>query len=176
MKKHTILAAIAPIAMLAACGDDAETVDTMEAPEVETTTEADTVSDDSQATDVTPSTIEDAGDFSGTYNFTDSTGTPRSVTLDSAAGTYSYTAENGETRTGNYTVADDGYRFTIEDYYGEPGYFTFWEGNLVRLPDDTALSGDTITVSGERYARDDAPFSRDPELGSPVVPDDMTGQ
>ena len=62
--------------------------------------------------------------------------------------------------------------FEIEDYDGSPGYFTFSNGQLVRLQDDTSVN-EGMTVQGERYSgEDDAIFSREPQLASPVAPQD----
>lgn len=176
--KH-ILMAIAPIAMAAACSNEAETVDSedtaaasMEAPAGTAATYA--AAD--AAAPATPMRLGDAGDFSGTYTLSGADGNTTQVTLDSAAGTYSYTGANGEPMTGRYTVDDDGYRFIINDYYGRPGYFVMSDGALIRLPMDATLQGEGITVTGERYTRDNAQFSREPELGSPVVPEDMVSR
>ena len=99
-------------------------------------------------------------------------GTNRSVTLDASDDSYEYTASDGTTRSGNFIRLDDGYRLQIEDYDGSPGYFTFSNGQLVRLQDDTSVN-EGMTVQGERYSsEDDAMFSREPELASPVAPQD----
>lgn len=173
MNRKHILFAIAPIALVAACSNDADTVDTDETAVAEAdsgNTAAPASSDEATA----PTRLADAGDFSGDYSFAGPDGTTTRVTLDSKAGTYSYVGTNNQQVTGKYAVNNDGYRFVIDDYYGRPGYFVLSEGSLVRLPMDMTLEGNDITVTGERYARQDgAPFSREPELGSPVVPEDM---
>ncbi|MWV26606.1 hypothetical protein [Aurantiacibacter rhizosphaerae] len=170
MRKFIAITAAAPLALLAACGDS-EPADDMETAPVETTMAA----DDATATmpaDGPATTLDDSGDFSGTYNMQGDDGTSRSVTLNSADDSYEYTAADGTTRTGNYTRMDDGYRLQIEDFDGSPGYFTFSNGDLVRLQNDANVE-EGMTVQGERYSngnRDDAVFSREPELGSPVAP------
>ncbi len=176
MKRSYILMAIAPIAMVAACSNEADTVDTEDTAAATTDTGSGTASTDAAAeasAPATPKKLGEAGDFSGTYTLAGADGKTTQVTLDSAAGTYSYTGANGEPMTGRYTVDKDGYRFIINDFYGRPGYFVMSDGALIRLPLDATLQGDDITVTGERYTRDTAQFSREPELGSPVVPEDM---
>ncbi len=169
MRKYTILLAAAPLAMLAACGDDAE--EPVEPADTEMT---DT---DTAASEYTPgpaTSLADAGDYSGTYSYTGEDGATRNVTLNSADSTYSYTDAEGAEQSGTYTLADDGYRFRIDSYYGGPGWFTIRDGWLVRMSDDSEVTADTV-VTGESYVRDDgAMFSREPEPGSPVVPDDLT--
>ena len=170
MRKIITLTAAAPLALLAACGDN-EPADDLDADPVETTMPADDMSN--MQADGPATTLEETGEFSGTYNMQSEDGTSRSIRLDSSDDSYEYTASDGTTRTGNYTRLDDGYRLQIEDYDGSPGYFTFSNGQLVRLQDDTSIN-EGMTVQGERYSRDDddAMFSREPELGSPVAPQD----
>jgi hypothetical protein len=179
MKTSLIFTAIAPIALLAACSDDAETADPIDNADAELATSPETTSTTTAAADtgpMKPTKVAEAGDFSGTYSIAAGDGKTSRLTLDSKAGTYSYVAEDGQTRTGKYTLSDDGYRFIINDYNGRPGYFTLSDGFLVRLPTDVVLEGDNITVTGERFDRDKEVFSREPELGSPVVPADMVKQ
>lgn len=168
MRKFLTITAAAPLALLAACGDSEPDEDmAIDADQESVMTEdADmAMSEDGPAT-----RLEDAGDFSGTYTAQGSDGTSRSLTLDSSDDSYEYTASDGTTRTGNFTRLDDGYRLQIEDYDGSPGYFTFSNGELVQLENDTEMTADSM-ASGERYSNDDAVFSRDPELASPVAPD-----
>ncbi|MGB3796452.1 MAG: hypothetical protein WA957_09140 [Alteraurantiacibacter sp.] len=175
MRKILVISAAAPLALLAACGDSepAEDVDTTS---VETTMPADDMST-TMAADGPATTLDESGDFSGTYSMQGEDGADRNVTLNSADDSYEYTASDGTTRTGNYTRMDDGYRLQIEDYDGSPGYFTFSNGELVRLQDDTTVNEGT-TVQGERYSSrndssdDDAMFSREPRMASPVAPQD----
>ena len=171
-RKHMFFA-IAPIALVAACSNNADTVDTDEAVVAEADT-GDAAASASSNEPTAPTRLADAGDFSGDYSLAGPDGTTTRVTLDSKAGTYSYVGNNGQQVSGKYAVNNDGYRFVIDDYYGRPAYFVLSEGSLVRLPMDMTLEGNDITVTGERYTRDDgAQFSREPELGSPVVPEDM---
>ena len=172
MRKFIALTAAAPLALLAACGDN----DT----EVPADTDADlTAIDDTGASAETmaagPATsLADAGDYSGTYSVQTNDGTQRGITLNATDSTYSYVNRDGTERTGRYTITTDGYRMAIDDFYGEPAYFTISNGDLVKLQSDVDITPD-IEVSGERYSRsqgDDAVFSREPQLGSPVAPQD----
>ena len=172
MRKLTILLAAAPLALLAACGDKADDTDTAAADDtamadVDTAT---TAGDDTPG----PATwLKDAGDYSGTYSYTGDDGTKRELTFNSADKTYSYTAADGTKKTGTYTWADDGYRVLIDDYYGRPTYFAFRNGSFYELPANVALT-DEMVVTGNRYVRADGDsevFSREPELGSSVVPE-----
>ena len=175
MRKLLVLTAAAPLALLAACGDS--DTDTMAETDTAAMADAETNATTAAADMDAPSpatTLADAGDYSGTYSMSAPDGTMRGVTLNSSDSTYSYTAADGTERTGSYTVAPDGYRLSIEDFYGTPAYFAISNGSLVRLQGDTAIDETNIEVTGERYARsqgeDDAIFSRDPSLGSPVAP------
>lgn len=168
MRKIIALSAIAPIAMLAACGDNEVENEAMTAENAEMTTEM-TSPVEPQPAQAT--TLDEAGDFSGTYDYTGEDGTSTSVTLNSEDDSYEYTDAEGEVRTGNFTRLDDGYRLRIEDWNGAPAWFTISQGDLIRLQQDSSVTSD-ITVEGERFVRsdEDAMFSRDPELGSPVAP------
>ncbi|WP_340588468.1 hypothetical protein [Erythrobacter alti] len=172
MRKFTILLAAAPLALLAACGDS----DT----DVSADTDADlTAMDDSAPADDTMASgtataMADAGDFSGTYSAPDADGTERRISFNANDNTYSYVDLDGTERSGSYMIANDGYRMTVADFYGEPAMFTITNGELIRLQQDVEIQADT-EVSGQRYARtqdDDVVFSREPELGSPVAPQD----
>ncbi|NNC59432.1 MAG: hypothetical protein HKO05_05490 [Erythrobacter sp.] len=177
MRLPKILAAAAPLALLAACGDNVEDIEAAAADtENAIATEDVDTSGDDDSEPAAATKLDEAKDASGTYTVTDADGTTRRITLDTSAGTYEYKNDKGETKTGSYTRADDGYRFIINDYNGRIGYFAFSNGDLVRLPVDATLSPDDkgeVEVSGERYRRDDKPFTREPELGSPVAPQDL---
>ena len=168
MRFKTLILAAAPIALLAACSNEAEKTDDTATEEVAAADTSATGSyEDGPAT-----ALADAGDYSGTYSYSGDDGTSRNVTLSSSDTTYRYTDADGTEQTGTYTVLDDGYRFRIDSFYGGPGIFTIRDGWLVRLNDDTPVTADTV-VTGERYQRgdaDDAMFSRFPEPGSPVAP------
>ena len=172
MNKLTILAATAPLALLAACGDD---VDDVEAPDTETATtmSTDTAADTATSENMVATRLDDASDASGTYTYTGADGSANELTVDTTAGTYSYRTTDGTERTGQYERSHDGYRFLVGDYNGGPAYFTFSNGELVRLSANRPITSEMV-VEGERYTRSDKPFSREPEIGSPVVPDDMT--
>lgn len=166
MRNHTMLLAVAPLALLAACGDEPE--EPVEPVDAEMTADTTAAYEDGPAT-----RLADAGDYSGTYTYTGEDGTRRSVTINSADNTYRYTDAQGAEQSGTYTPADDGYRFRIESFHGGPGWFTIRDGWLVRLPGDSEVTADTV-VTGERYAREDsAVFSVEPEPGSQRVPDDL---
>lgn len=140
-----ITIAAAPLALLAACGGNEADETAIEEP-VETTAAVD------PANDAAPTTLVDAGDFSGSYNYTADDGTARNLTLDASDDSYEYTADDGTVRSGNYARMDDGYRFEIVDYYGGPGYFTYSGGSIYQLEDDT-FDSSQITVTGTRFDR-----------------------
>ena len=175
MRKFSIFAAtVAPLALLAACGDDdADQVDadadTSMMADNETNTDAMSTGD----SDMAASRMEDAGDYSGVYSATGEDGTETAVRLNSSGNTYEYVGADNEVRTGTYTLADDGYRFMISDWWGEPRWFTISNGDLVQLEGDVAINDDNVNVTGQRYTRaqeSDAVFSRFPEPGSSVAP------
>ena len=169
MRKLILIASAAPLALLAACGETAEDTTDVAVTDDMTATQPADPDEGGEAT-----AIAEAGDYSGTYSFTAADGTKRSVSLDSSNNSYRYTGEDGTERTGTYTIADDGYRLSFADYYGGPAYFAYRNGAFYRLPENITV--DTpIVASGERYARDDdAPFTREPEIGSPVAPTDLS--
>ena len=173
MRFHTLILAAAPIALLGACSDGADDTDaaTMTTEELDTTaTATDPADEPGRAT-----SLADAGDFSGDYTTTAPDGTTRSVRLNANDNTYSYTDAEGNEQTGTFTRDNDGYRLRITDFYGGPGIFTLRDGSLYRLNDDASVTADSM-VQGERYTRSDgdgAPFSREPEPGSPVAPQDL---
>lgn len=165
MRKYIALTAIAPLALVAACGDNDAEEDTVDTADTSMATEL-----EPEPVEATPTPIAEAGDFSGAYTYAANDGTGTSVRLNASDDTYEYTGEDGTVRTGTYSRASDGYRLIFEDYYGSPAYFTISNGELVRLAGDVEVTDD-ITVTGDRFARDDnAVFSREPELGSPVAP------
>ena len=169
MQKLFVSAALAPLVLIAACSQE-------NTDETSATTEAApataTASVEEPVAPATPTPIAEAGDYSGRYSITRADGTQGNITLDSSNDSYSYTDASGTTRTGTVRRLDDGYRFSIEDYEGSIAYFTLSNGSLIRLSDDVAIDN-TVTVTGERYSRDDKPFTREPELGSPVAPQDL---
>lgn len=169
MRNSLILAAAAPLALLAACGDnDVEDADT------DADVAADTMANDTAADeDGSATALSDAGDYSGVYSHTADDGTETAIRLNAADRTYEYVGPDNEVRSGRYSWAEDGYRLKIDDWYGDPAWFTISNGQLVKLVEDMEVN-EGITVSGERYQRaedGDAVFSRFPSLGSPVAPD-----
>ena len=174
MRNTAILFAAAPLALLAACGD-AETDDTMDADATTVATaDADpTAASDDDYTPGPATALADAGDYSGNYSYTASDGSQQGITINDKDKTYSYFGPNGLTRTGDYTWTPDGFRIMIPEWSEGPTWFVIREGQLVRLDEDKEFNAETV-VEGERYARDDdnAMFSREPELGSPVGPQD----
>lgn len=174
MRKYTILLAAAPLAMLAACGGAETDADMTDA---DATTVASAENDPTAADDsYTPgpaTKLEEAGDISGGYTYTGDDGTTRGVKLDAANKSYTYYGPNGLTRTGDYTWTPDGFRLMLPDFDEAPTWFVIREGSLVRLNEDKEWTPE-LTVEGERYGRDDdnAVFSRETELGSPVAPTD----
>ncbi|GGD60115.1 hypothetical protein GRI62_00350 [Erythrobacter arachoides] len=177
MRKYLILTAAAPLALLAACGDN----DADETAMTDDTAAADTMANDNAMADANmnaeagPATaLADAGDYSGVYNYTGTDG-ETAVRINSADSTYEYVGPDNQVQSGTYTTTPDGYRFQIADWYGSPTWFTVSNGQLVRLQEDMELNTENAaTVSGERYARaneGDAVFSRFPEPGSPVAPE-----
>lgn len=171
MRNTTIFFAAAPIALLAACGG-AETDDTMDA---DATTVATADADPTAASDdYTPgpaTALADAGDYSGNYTYTADDGSQQGLTINTEDKTYSYFGPDGLTRTGDYTWTPDGFRIMIPEWSEGPTWFVIREGQLVRLDEDKEFNAETV-VEGERYSRDDdnAMFTREPYLGSPVAP------
>lgn len=173
MRNFTILLAAAPIALLAACGGSETDDDAMMAEtEMAADEGATDMADDGYAPGPATS-LADAGDFSGNYSYTADDGTTRGVTLNSQDKTYTYFGPDGLRRTGDYTWTPDGFRIRIDEFDDRPAWFVIREGSLIRLNDDTEVTSEQ-TVEGDRYRRDDdnAMFSREPELGSPVAPTD----
>ena len=177
MRKSLILAAAAPLALLAACGDN----EADNAAMTEDTAAADSMANDSAMADTTATaeagpatTLADAGDYSGVYSYTGADG-DTAVRINSADSTYEYVGPDNQVQTGSYTTTPDGYRFRIDNWYGSPTWFTVSNGQLVRLNEDLELNTENaMTVTGERYTRateGDAVFSRFPEPGSPVAPE-----
>jgi hypothetical protein len=183
MNKHIALAAIAPFALLSACGSNESPADD---PAANTADSAMMETPVPTSAAATPTRLADAGDFSGSYSLaepsdaeiamvsdqagadTGSTAgtTPNrgSIRFNSADNTYEYTPAEGPARTGSFSRTDDNYRLLIEDFDGGPAYFAFSDGDLYRLSGDTPMS-DTINVTGERYSRSNN--SDNPTPGNP---------
>ncbi|WP_271079322.1 hypothetical protein [Aurantiacibacter sp. MUD61] len=174
MNKLTILAAAAPLALLAACGDS----DTEESMADDDATMGETAANDTAPMEGenadTATAVADAGDYSGVYSYTGEDGNQTAFRVNSTDMTYEYVGSDGEMRSGTYSVAEDGYRLQVSDWYGEPANFAISNNELVRLQGDLEMTN-SMTAEGERYARaqeGDAVFSRFPEPGSPVAPQD----
>ena len=173
MRQPTLLLAAAPLALLAACGDKAEEAGSTAADDTAMAT-ADTIPAATEDAPGPATALKEAGDYSGTYAYTGDDGSKRDITFNASDKTYSYTATDGTKKTGSYTWTPDGYRVLVNDYYGKPTYFAFRNGSFYELPANVALNADMV-VQGNRYARaageESEVFSREPELGSPVVPE-----
>ena len=156
MRKLIALTAVAPLALLAACG---------EAPVTEEEVAAEPAGmglDTTAATEyAAPGEISDDMDYSGDYTLTGLDGSESTMTLNRADNTYSYTAPGmSEPRTGSYTMADN--RIEIADFdNGEPAYFSVSNDALYRLADQDRLysdtEGSTIYVRGNTSASADQP-------------------
>ena len=174
MRNYLMMAAVAPIALVAACAGDADEGETTDA---DATTVASSENDPTAAEDdYTPgpaTALADAGDYSGNYSYTADDGKEYGVRLNSSDKTYTYFGPDGLQRTGDYTWTPDGFRIRIDEFDAGPAWFTIREGSLIRLNEDTEVDAE-MTVEGDRYRRDDdnAMFSRFPEIGSPVTPQD----
>ena len=179
MRKYLTLAAVAPLALLAACGDSDTETTTMDDDMVATdtgmddTAMADGNADASTMAPGTASTFADAGDYSGEYSYSADDGTTRNLTLNSADNTYQYTGTDGTVQRGSYEPMSDGYRIRIADYYGSPAWFGYSNGSLVQLEDDVEITADTdFSPQSSEYGSRPV-FSRSPQIGSTVAPDNM---
>lgn len=165
MRSPIMLAAIAPLALLAACGR------TTPADQTEALPMDNEVAKLEMAAEPLPEVPENALDridFAGTYTREDSEGTER-LTLDSAANTYEYTAPDGTTSSGSFIRLEDNRRIEIEDLDGEPGYFAIADGAVFRLG-DADTSPDQITVTGQ-YRRDTSFGTRQNDAAAPATGD-----
>lgn len=139
MRKLIALAAVAPLALLAACGDSGTTDEAAVTEPMETGL-ADTPTPASYAP---PSDALDTMDYSGSYAFTGMDGSQSTITLNSADNTYTYMAPGmTEARTGTYTMANNRIEVTDLDERG-PGYFSVSNDALYRLADDSRAYSDT---------------------------------
>ncbi len=159
MRTFLTLAAAAPLALLAGCG---ETTPADESRAVPMDTQVPGL--DEVAADPLPDVPQNALDeiqFAGTYSREAEEGTER-LALDAADDTYTYTAPDGTVSTGSYTRMDDNRRLELEDIGGQPAYFSVADGAIFRLGSADA-SADQITVSSQ-FRRDAA------RPGEPVAP------
>ncbi|MGB3165418.1 MAG: hypothetical protein WBA68_01430 [Alteraurantiacibacter sp.] len=174
MRKLIALTAVAPFALLAACGDnDAETT-TMDDETVAADMDANATADSTMAQDdgvTTATSLDDAGDYSGSYSYSAPDGSTQDLMLNSSDNTYEYTRADGTRASGTYERNADGYRIRVADFYGSPAWFTFSNDRLVRLQQDVEVTADTDFSAEDSGFEDRAVFSRSPELGSPVTPE-----
>jgi len=145
--RHLIaFGAIAPLALLAACGS--------EAPADEAATEEVAAAPTEPAMPTVPADSLDTVDYKGTYTLTRINGSKATVTLDPEDTSYTYVAMNGDETDGSYSRVD-GNRIMVEDFDGEPGYFAVADGAIYYLPDaDTSV--DDVIISN-MYRREDGP-------------------
>lgn len=165
MRNLFALTAIAPLALLAACGDaPVEDEDValdpaglgLESPDV-------AAADMPQPTENSVETV----DYSGDYTFTGLDGSESTLTLDKEAGTYSYKGPGIES-SGTYETLD-GSRIAIEDFDGRAGYFSIADGALYRLADENTPY-DTIEVNA-MYRRNEGVPSVAPDASTNSVQD-----
>ena len=149
MRKLIALAAVAPIALLAACGDSAqddagpEPMDTMglQTPQPETMPPV-------------PENALATVDFAGSYTMTGLDGSVSRIVLDAEDDTYEFTGGDGSTTSGSFARMDDGSRIMIEDFDGRDGYFAIADGAIYRLgSEDTSV--EDISATG-MYQREDS--------------------
>ena len=135
MNKLNVVAVVAPLAMLVACG---------EPPVEEEEVALDPAGlglEETQVEGEMPQPTENALetiDYSGTYVFTGLDGSESTLTLDAEDGTYSYEGAGGTSESGEYETLD-GSRIFIEEIGGRNAWFSVADGALYRLPnEDTA--------------------------------------
>ena len=156
MRRLIAVAAVAPFALLAACGDSTP-VEEVE-PEPMDTMGLETP--DPVAVEPVPEASLENVDFAGDYAMTGLDGSISTITLDPTDDSYEYTAGDGTSSSGNFTRMDDGQRIMIEDFDGRAGYFAIGDGAIYRLP-DAYTGADQITVTG-MYERRDPDAAEDP--------------
>ena len=172
MRRLIAVAAVAPFALLAACGDS--TPAEQAAPEPMDTMGLETP-DPAAVTPVPENSLESV-DFAGDYTMTGLDGSVSTITLNPDDDTFEYTAGDGTTSTGSFTRMDDGQRVMIDDIDGRPGYVAIGDGAIYRLPDaDTGVDEIAVTGMYERAgtpapASDPAPAA-DPVQGTPPNPE-----
>jgi len=128
MRTLFALAAAAPLALLAACGDSTP------AEEAGTEPMDNVAADASRAGETRPVPVAslEGVDFAGDYRLADESGQTARITLRDDD-TYDYTGPDGTTRSGRYSRTEDGRRILIEDFDGQAGYFSVADGALYRL-------------------------------------------
>lgn len=149
MRKLVAVAALAPFALLAACGESTPA----EQVEPEPMDPMGLATPETSAVQEVPDDSLESVDFAGDYTMTGLDGSVSTITLDPEDDSYEYTAGDGTTSSGTFSRMDDGQRIMIEDFDGREGYFAIGDGAIYRLPDaDTGV--DEITVTG-MYERAD---------------------
>ena len=162
MRTFITLAAAAPLALLAACGEttpaDQVAVEPMDAE----------VAELDMSTEPLPEVPQDSlnsVNYAGTYSREGDGGTER-LTLNADDDSYEYTAPDGTVRSGSYTRMDDNRRLAIEDFGGQAAYFSIADGSIYRL-DDVDTPADRITVT-QQYRRDDTSPAQETGPGATV--------
>ncbi|AKH43083.1 hypothetical protein FHS61_001217 [Altererythrobacter atlanticus] len=135
MRFPLAITAVAPLALLAACGESAP----------EPAPEEVAAAPEEPAMPPVPADSLETLDYAGTYTLTRINGSKASLTLDAEGSSYTYIAANGKETEGSFTKVD-GNRIMVEDFDGEPGYFAVAEGAIYYLP-DAETSVDEIMYS-----------------------------
>jgi len=148
MRTFITLAAAAPLALLAACGDTTPVEETEVVPMEAEVAELDMAS---EALPEVPANALDQLEYSGTYVRERGDGIER-VRLNAEDDSWEYTTPDGTVTSGTYTRMDDNQRLAIEDFDGEPAYFSVANGSIYRL-DSIETPPDQITVTAQ-YRRD----------------------
>lgn len=141
MRKLIALAAVAPVALLAACGDSASD-DGAPAP-------MDTMGLQTPQPESMPPVPENALEtvaFGGSYTMTGLDGSVSRITLDAEDDSYEFTGGDGSTTSGDFARMDDGSRIMIEDFDGRDGYFAIADGAIYRLASETTSVEDITPV------------------------------
>ncbi len=129
MRASLIIAAAAPLALLAACGDARVGEEELATEEVGMGLETQpSLEDLPQPSENSLETVE----YSGTYMMTGLDGSETQLTLDQEAGTYTYIGPAGNETQGQFETLDTS-RILIEDFGGRPAYFSVADGALYRL-------------------------------------------
>ena len=153
MRHLLSLAAAAPLALLAACGDTTP-ADQLEAEPLDESA----IVDDAEvlAAAEGSTALPTHQSYAGSYSREVGDGAIRLVLNDD--GTFEYTRTDGSTTRGSYELLEDG-RLMIEDFDGQSGYFTLSEGDLYRLADENTPASE-VTVDA-RFAREAAATEAD---------------
>ncbi|MEN7537974.1 hypothetical protein [Aurantiacibacter flavus] len=153
---------LVPLVLLAACGGDEPTEETVATPEP-----SERVANEPDPDRMPAPNADgvDTIDYSGSYTFTGIDGSHFTLTLDKEAGTYEYVSPDGTT-SGNYKKLDSG-RIAITNFDGSAGYFSIAPGALYRLADATSPF-DEIDL-GRMYRRSDYVADAGPGAALPSI-------